>query len=340
MTRPEQGLHHALVRSETSLMPDPSRLAVAHSIDEAIHLVGTTLWPHKLALNEREPRGLARLSALELGDCALVGLKYGFHVDIDAGCIADYFMLKWTLAGEGLLSSGKRVVTTSPRFLVMTSPTERTCIRMTPACQHLTARIDRRVIEERLAQKLGRRLKHPLEFDLEIAAASEFGHAWCQLVKHICEISATAPSVLAQDQVRSQYSRTMIELLLHAAPHNYAEVLRQNEVREWPRHVSRAQNYVDAHLHEIRSVAEIASAVGVTARTLQNGFKRALNVSPAEYVRRARVQALHQALLSADASQSVTTLMASVGIVNFGRYAQYYRQQVGVAPSVTLRKTV
>jgi hypothetical protein len=29
--------------------------------------------------------------------------------------------------------------------------------------------------------------------------------------------------------------------------------------------------------------------------------------------------------------------MVNVGIVNFGRYAQYYREQIGVSPSTTLK---
>jgi hypothetical protein len=32
--------------------------------------------------------------------------------------------------------------------------------------------------------------------------------------------------------------------------------------------------------------------------------------------------------------------MMSVGIVNFGRYAQYYRELVGVSPSTTLKQKV
>ena len=82
----------------------------------------------------------------------------------------------------------------------------------------------------------------------------------------------------------------------------------------------------------------MAARVGVTPRTLQNGFRKAFNLTPAEYIRRARVDALHQALLAADAASGVTKLMTNVGIVNFGRYAQYYRAQIGVSPSTTLKQ--
>jgi transcriptional regulator GlxA family with amidase domain len=91
------------------------------------------------------------------------------------------------------------------------------------------------------------------------------------------------------------------------------------------------------HLADLRSIAEIAVAVGITPRTLQNGFRQVFNMTPAEYVRDIRIQALHEALLHADPTQRVTEVMQDIGIVNFGRYAQYYRRKIGVAPSVTLR---
>jgi AraC-like DNA-binding protein len=324
--------------SELRFLPDPSRLQQARSVDEAVHMVGSCLSEHKLRVNGRAVEALASLSALSLGDCAIVSLKYGFDVDIDAGNIADFFMLKMTVAGAGRITSNDRVATTRPESIFVTSPYTQTRFRMSSTCRHLTTRVCRRAVEDRLMQKIGRRLHVPLEFELEIGSDTEFGRAWWQLMGHICELSAAAPGVLASDEMRAQYSRTIIELLLQSAPHNYSEVMQVAEARVSPRHVRRAQEYIEAHLAEIRSVADVADAIGVSPRTLQNGFKQTLNVSPLEYLRHARVQALHRALLTADGSQSVTSLMTSVGIMSFGRYAEYYRKQIGVAPSLTLRQ--
>jgi AraC-like DNA-binding protein len=326
-------------RTDTSLMPNPAGVCLAHSVGEAVHVVSSCLSPHKLKVCAGGTNVQANMSALDLGDCAMVSLRYGFDVDIDAGHIEDWYMLKMTVAGEGRIISDDHIAATSWRSLFVTSPNARTGFYMSASCRHLTTRIARPVIEERLAQKLGRRLDRPLEFDLEIASDSEFGRAWWQLTRHICEISATAPTVLACDEVRNQYSRTMVELLLHAAPHSFSEALRRTEGTLRPRHVRRAQEFIADHLPEIRSVAEIAAAIGVSPRTLQNGFKEALGVSPAEYVRAERIRALHRALLVAAPSQNVTELMTAVGISSFGRYAEYYRQQIGVPPSETLRRS-
>lgn len=57
---------------------------------------------------------------------------------------------------------------------------------------------------------------------------------------------------------------------------------------------------------------------------------------PVEYVRRHRLEKLHCALMDHGSESSVTELMLECGIVNLGRYAQYYRQQYGCRPSDTL----
>jgi transcriptional regulator GlxA family with amidase domain len=126
--------------------------------------------------------------------------------------------------------------------------------------------------------------------------------------------------------------------MLSTAPHSYSDSVDDepaNRTAAW--HVGRARDYVHDHLSEGISITDIAARVGVTPRTLQNGFRKAFNLTPAEYIRRARVDALHRALLAADETAGVTNLMTNVGIVNFGRYAQYYREQIGVSPSTTLK---
>ena len=320
-------------------LPNPRSVQSGDSIDEATDVVSRNIYPHRLRVANTGGRSLMCLtSALDLGDCALGYVQYGFDVEIDSGVIAEYQLVKTTLAGQGRVICGPQSVITQPRSIVMTSLTEVSRVMMSAECRHLTARVCRKAVEQRIMEKLGRRLNAPLKFDMEIPSDSDFGRAWHQLLAHICNLSATAPKALAAEEVRKQYSRTMIELLVHAAPHNYSEELERGAVGQAiPWYVRRARAYMHDHLSDLHSVAEIASAVGITPRSLQNGFRRVFNMTPAEYLRDIRIQALHESLLRAAPGRSVTELMQDVGIVNFGRYAQYYRRKMGVAPSETLR---
>ncbi len=320
-----------------SPIPDPRSVFTADTLDEATSLVRAAICPHRLKVIEPPRKSVAFLSSLDLGGCGLTNLRYGFDVDIDAGCIGDTYLVKWTLAGQGQLWSGNRTAITSPRSIVITEPTEHTKIRMTAQCQHLTVRVSRQALLETLAAKLRRPPRKALLFNLEIAMDSDFARAWCELVAHICHVSATAPAALANEGVRKQYSRTLMEIMLSAAPHNHSEAIEEPMHGATAWHVGRARDYVHDHLSEGISITDIAARVGVTPRTLQNGFRKAFNLTPAEYIRRTRVEALHQALLASDGTAGVTNLMMNVGIVNFGRYAQYYKEQIGVSPSTTLK---
>jgi AraC-like DNA-binding protein len=332
-----QQLNH---RNARFPVPDPRSVLTADSLDEATSLVRAAICPHRLHVNAPPPKSVAFLSSLDLGACGLTNLKYGFDVNIDTGRIEDTYLVKWTLAGQGRLWCGDRTAITSSRSIVITDPAEHTKIHMTAECQHLTVRVSQRALLETLAAKLRRPPRNALRFNLEIPMDSDFARAWCELVAHICHVSATAPAALANEGVRKQYSRTLMEIMLSAAPHSHAGSIEESANRATAWHVGRARDYVHDHLAEGISITDIAARVGVTPRTLQNGFRKAFNLTPAEYIRRARIEALHRALLAADASAGVTDLMMNVGIVNFGRYAQYYREQIGVSPSTTLKQKI
>nr|WP_240950051.1 helix-turn-helix domain-containing protein [Novosphingobium sp. ERN07] len=132
----------------------------------------------------------------------------------------------------------------------------------------------------------------------------------------------------------------LAEVLLGNYCNSYSEqiALHGNDIS--PRHVRRAREIIHQSLDDNISINALAAQVGVSVRSLQNGFRDFLGLTPLEYVRRHRLERLHSALMNACGETSVTELMLECGIVNFGRYAQYYRQQYGCLPSETLRRRV
>ena len=129
----------------------------------------------------------------------------------------------------------------------------------------------------------------------------------------------------------------LIDMLLTNYCNSYSDqiALYGNDIS--PRHVRRARDIIHASIEEAISVTDLAHQVGVSVRSLQNGFRQFIGLTPVEYVRRHRLEKLHRALMDNRSDRSVTELMLECGIVNFGRYAQYYRQQYGCRPSETLR---
>jgi hypothetical protein len=63
-----------------------------------------------------------------------------------------------------------------------------------------------------------------------------------------------------------------------------------------PGFVKRAEAFIDACCSEPLELLDIASAIGVSARTLRDGFQQFRGVSPMQYVRQVRLERAREAL--------------------------------------------
>jgi AraC-like DNA-binding protein len=105
-----------------------------------------------------------------------------------------------------------------------------------------------------------------------------------------------------------------------------------------PELLRRAAAFIDAHAHTDIALSDIASAVHVTPRALQYTFRRHLDMSPIEYLRRVRLDHAHRQLRREDPSTtSVQTIAAQWGFAHAGRFSALYRQTYGRNPSDTLK---
>jgi transcriptional regulator GlxA family with amidase domain len=86
------------------------------------------------------------------------------------------------------------------------------------------------------------------------------------------------------------------------------------------------------------TVADMARAAGVPGRTLFKHFKDSRGVSPMQFVRNARLKAVHDALLRAAADATVSAIASQWGVGHLGRFSVEYRKRFGEHPSRTLAR--
>lgn len=105
-----------------------------------------------------------------------------------------------------------------------------------------------------------------------------------------------------------------------------------------PALLRKAVAYIEAKAAEEVTVTDIAAAVHVTPRTLQYMFRRHLDASPMEYLRRVRLDHAHRDLTREDpTTASVNAIAHRWGFIHTGRFSSLYRQTYGRTPSATLR---
>lgn len=102
--------------------------------------------------------------------------------------------------------------------------------------------------------------------------------------------------------------------------------------------VRRAIAFMEEHAVEPLTIMEVAAAAGVGPRGLQSAFRRHLDTTPLEYLRRIRLERVRHDLRSADPSGGVTVreVARRWGFANPGRFAGQYRAMFGEAPARTL----
>ena len=304
--------------------------------DEVPDFVGKMLAPHRMDM--RTPTQMsAKMSRYDIGPALLVDLQYGTDVQIDPGELDSSFLVHAALQGATKIWSGNSEFVLVPDNLHVTSPGTPMRCHLTQECRHLTMRIPRTAFEDYLTRVMNIAANRPLIFYPGTEGGHELPMTWRNMLNHIISQTQLAPAIMANSRTQKQYALVLIEMLLSNYTNSYSDqiALHGNDISPW--HVRRARDIIHASLEDMISVTDLAVQVGVSVRSLQNGFRQFLGLTPVEYVRRHRLERLHSALMDNDADASVTELMLECGIVNFGRYASYYRQQYGCRPSETLR---
>lgn len=107
-----------------------------------------------------------------------------------------------------------------------------------------------------------------------------------------------------------------------------------------PAGVKEAYEFVYQNAHLPIGPIDIAVAVRMSVRSLQNALRRHRDTTPVALLREVRLSRVHEELRSSDALlTTVTEIARAWGFVQMGRFAGDYRTQYNESPSDTLRRS-
>jgi AraC-like DNA-binding protein len=103
--------------------------------------------------------------------------------------------------------------------------------------------------------------------------------------------------------------------------------------------IRKSMDFVERHDGEYLSVEQIASAAGVSERTLRDAFQNYFGLAPVRYLNRRTLHQARRALQAADPTvATVTGIVTQFGVWELGRFARDYCYLFGELPSETLRR--
>lgn len=313
------------------------KLMSSGGFKEVKDAVSRCLWPHHMNMPTGESLN-SELYGVFFGDAALFDLHYGASVEIDAGDIERFYLVRITLEGGGLIRLGQHSAVLRRGSLTVSSPSQHSYIRTDRDCRSLILRVAREAMERQLQHLLDRPLNRPLVFDISVEADHPGLRVISQTLDYICGLCQHGEPDRQPAVFGTALSDYLVSVLLTQLPHNYHAELHDERRRPLPGHVRRVRDYIEAHLEQPLPLAQLAEVGGVSVRTLQNGFARFLGQSPSDYLRNRRLARVHAALQQARACDSVTDILLRHGIGSFGHFAVLYRKRYGCLPSQTLRR--
>jgi AraC-like DNA-binding protein len=241
------------------------------------------------------------------------------------------------LSGRLRLSSGRSEANPGSGELFVLDPTVPMHIHW-DAFHAGLLRLDLAVVNRVASEMTGTGLKGDVQFGLARVRSPERARNWQGLVRYLTHDFLTNDLAYNSPLIHAQTMRLIAATVLDTFPNTTASTDPARAGRADAGVVHRAVAFIDEHAGEAIGVTEIAAAVPVGPRTLQDAFRRHLDTTPMTYLRRTRLERAHAQLAAADPGRgaTVTAIASRWGFAHLGRFAALHREAYGCSPSATL----
>ncbi|MGH1526435.1 AraC family transcriptional regulator [Leifsonia sp. L25] len=316
------------------------RVAAGDGVEEARQALSRVFLPVDFPSARASGAVAMTLNALDVGRVTCGFMQFREEVRIETA-EAENYHLDIPVNGRAVMRAGvgPEIHATS-RTAGVFMPGKPVRLDCSAWFSQLSVMIPRAQLQLELEHLLGRESVRSLEYTSELDLTGPGGRMLLQALRTIDEASAMEDGPLAHPLARLRLEQTLIQSLLFAQPHNHSSALRAPAADPGAVPVARAVDLLRADPAHPWTVVELAAEVAVSARSLQQGFRRSLDTSPMAYLRTVRLERVREDLMRADpATASVTDAATRWGFVHLGRFAAMYRTAFGEHPSQTLRSS-
>lgn len=280
----------------------------------------------------------ARCDYLGFGKVGLAYLQYGVEVRVRSEPTETFRLVQIPLAGWVRVRAGSSDIASDTGLASVPEPDVRLDMHAHDRSRYLLVRFDRPALDTHLLRILGRPTEGPLRMSQAMQLRSPAVRTWLETLRML-QTDAAGPGLLRDSRLRPQVEQLIMTQFLLAQPNSCSELLLGGDAgNTTPRPIRRAEQLIAERARDMPTVADIAAAVGLSVRSLQEGFRRYLDTTPTERLREARLVGVHADLAAADpTTTTVTAIAADWGFGHLGRFSALYRKRWGVGPSTTLR---
>lgn len=281
----------------------------------------------------------ATMSVAGFGSISLCLLRLGAEVTVDGPPQSRYMTVLVPLQGTiEAAHQGEEFVAVPGRTHVVLSEVDSTHMRWSADCAVIFLRADIEALRSELAGMLPDAGIEALRFAPRVESVKSRTAMLGAI--HLLSSSLT-PEGLAPPPATERHLRQHgLTTVLFGLEHNYSAALRDPAPLISNRAVRHAIDVIHAEEAAHLTVVDVAREVGISLRALEIGFKKQVDMSPSQYLKKARLHRAHTDLLAADTADDATVggIAMDWGFSHAGRFSQAYRAEFGESPAATLRR--
>lgn len=327
-----RGVPTALADHEIFYTEDP---------DEASELIGKALAPSTLTLGEVGAGGFAvSMHGVRLREVSLLYLDLHVAATLDIRKCGRYYAVHMPMNGRAVGVAAEQEFEANTISALVTNPADELRIRFDHDSPQLIVRIEQDALERYLTRLTGRMMTHRLDFSPSFDLANDAATRWHGAMQLLHTEVFHAGSLVHKGIGIGPLEEFCMSSLLMIQQNSYREQLIRNSAVPGRRAVRQSLDYIERNLSEPITMGSIAEHVGVSVRSIQQGFRDELGVTPMAHLRERRLERVREELKDATAGDGVTVTEVAErwGFNHLGSFAALYRKRWGESPSQTLHR--
>jgi len=309
------------------------------SPEQAIHLRTTDFYPHRLSLLGASSgfgliQRVTRVGPITVGD-----VRYETDVALDFDTTRTSYHICIPLSGWLESRHRGQLLTSTPAMGSIYRPDAGIATTRWPGgSRHLAVKIEQVAVDRALEALLGRPVDAQIAFDAELPLKGGAAQDWVRLLLFMHRQLDHPDGLIQHPVVLEPLVESLIRGFLLLAHHPHRDALDAPAEPGRPTAVREAMDLIEAAPHVPLTTSTLAMQCHVSVRTLQEGFRRHVGMSPMAYARAVRLRRAHSALQSAHPCHTtVATIAHRWGFTHLGRFARAHQEMYGETPYQTLR---
>ncbi|MDF2467773.1 MAG: AraC family transcriptional regulator [Rhodococcus erythropolis] len=311
------------------------------SLDEARQAVTDVYLPHQLYADDPTALDMT-LNATEQRLFTAGFLTYGTNATLRMPATETCYHVNLTTAGhtDAARRDGGRETTQARQRGVILHPEQTNTVHWSQDAEQIILKVPRVSLEAHLSDLLGRKVDSVIDFDFGLDLSTAAGASLLASVEFFVGELDRPGGIADMPLARDQLEAFIMSQLLTAGDHPYKDDLLAPASQVKLGRLKPVVDFIEMNADEPLTPAELARAGSMSVRTLHASFQKCFGMSPMAYVRKVRLEHVHDELRrnSGNPDFRITDIASKWGFFHLGRFAQQYKERFGESPSETVRR--